>query len=66
MGAASVVIVLVGLVIPISLLICALLFDMAVLIWAAHRAWHDRVVPNIVRVVAVRTVQIRRYRLLHR
>jgi len=53
-------------VIPISLLICALLFDVAVLIWAAHRVWHDRVVPGIVRVVAARTVQIRRYRLLHR
>lgn len=66
MAATPVVIFLVGLVIPILLIACAILFDVAVLIWAAHRLWHDRLAPNFARVLAMQTLRVRRAHLLHR
>jgi len=40
----------VALVFPIGLLLLAVLFDIAVLMWAANRTWHDRLWPGILRV----------------
>jgi hypothetical protein len=48
MGAAAVVIALVGLVFPITLILAALAFDAAVLMWALYRLWHDRAMPRLV------------------
>jgi hypothetical protein len=47
MGAAAVVIALVGLVFPIMLIFAALVFDAAVLMWAVYRLWHDRALPRL-------------------
>jgi hypothetical protein len=48
MGGAPLIIPLVALVIPIALLLFAILFDAAVLVWAAYRTWHDRIRPQLV------------------
>jgi hypothetical protein len=48
MGGAPLVIPLVALVIPIALLLFAIVFDVAVLVWAAYRTWHDRLYPRLV------------------
>lgn len=48
MGGAPLVIPLVALVIPITLLLFAVVFDVAVLVWAAYRTWHDRLYPQLV------------------
>lgn len=45
MGATVVVVALAGLVFPITLILAAVLVDVAVLAWAAHRWWHDRLAP---------------------
>ena len=66
MDATPVVLLLVGLVFPIALVICAILFDVLVLMWAAHRVWHDRVVPGMSQFVMLHTTRMRSYRLLHR
>jgi hypothetical protein len=42
MGAVGLIIVLAGMVVPIVLLLATLLFDIAVVVWAAYRLWHDR------------------------
>lgn len=46
MGVAL-LIVLVGLVIPITLIGAALVFDAGVLAWATYREWHDIVQPRL-------------------
>lgn len=48
MGGAPLIIPLVALVIPITLLLFAIMFDVAVLIWAAYRTWHDRLLPRLI------------------
>lgn len=50
MGGAPLIIPLVALVIPIALLMFAILFDVAVLLWAAYRTWQDRVRPQLLLV----------------
>jgi hypothetical protein len=47
MGGAPLVIPLVGLVFPIALLLLAILFDLAVLAWAAYRVWTGRLLPRL-------------------
>jgi len=47
MGAAAVVIALVGLVFPVTLILTALFLDLVVLLWAAYRVWHDRAFPRL-------------------
>jgi len=72
MGGAPLVIPLVALVIPISLLLFAIVFDVAVLAWAAYRTWHDRLYPKLLlvqeRTLATVLVLRRQYgrRLAHR
>ena len=66
MGATPIVLVLVGLAFPIGLLLAAILFDLAVLIWAANRVWHDRVAPGTMHIVARKSARIRRYHFVHR
>ena len=41
MGAAPLVIVLVGLAVPIVALVVTLVFDVFVAIWLLYRLWHD-------------------------
>jgi hypothetical protein len=60
------VLALVGLVVPIALVLGAILFDIAVLLWAAHRPWHDRVVPRVSRAFRPRVTHAGRYGLGHR
>jgi len=48
MGGVAIVLVLCGLMIPISLLLLAVVFDAVVVAWAFFRAWHDRWSPSIV------------------
>jgi len=48
MGGAPFVIPLVALVVPIALLLFAIVFDAAVLTWAAYRTWHDRLYPQLI------------------
>ncbi|HEY5060052.1 MAG TPA: hypothetical protein VII52_00890 [Gemmatimonadaceae bacterium] len=60
------VLALVGLVFPIALVLGAILFDIAVLLWAAHRLWHDRVVPRVLLALSPRVTHVGRYRLGHR
>jgi len=42
MFGAAVVIVLAGMLIPISMLVAAIVFDAAVVAWVVFREWHDR------------------------
>ena len=58
MEGAAVVLVLAGLLIPISLLVLAVIFDAVVVVWALFRAWHDNWSPRIER--AARDVQVPR------
>jgi hypothetical protein len=51
MGGTPVVLLLVGLVFPITLIALAVVFDVAVVCWAAYRLLHDRIVPRVARVV---------------
>jgi hypothetical protein len=51
MGGVAIVLVLAGLVIPISLLLLAVVFDAVVVAWALFRAWHDNVSPRIMSAV---------------
>ena len=41
MGAAPLVILLVGLALPIIALVLALVFDVLVAVWLLYRLWHD-------------------------
>jgi hypothetical protein len=41
---------LVGLVVPITMLMGALLFDVVIVLWVALRLWHDDVSPWLTRV----------------
>lgn len=41
MGAGLMVIALVGLALPVTLILLAVVLDVAVLLWAAYRMWHD-------------------------
>lgn len=41
MGAAPLVILLVGMALPILALILAIVFDSLVLLWLLYRLWHD-------------------------
>ena len=66
MGATPLVLALVGLAFPISLLLFALLFDAAVLVWAAYRTWHDWVAPSAIRIVTRSMAQVRNYHFAHR
>lgn len=71
MGGAPLVIPLVALVIPIALLLFAIAFDVAVLVWAAYRTWHDRLRPQLLlledRTLLAARLLSRRYtpRLVH-
>ena len=49
MGGALIVIPLVGLVIPILMLLLAVVFDLAVLMWTVYRLSHDHVRPTLLR-----------------
>jgi hypothetical protein len=49
MGGAAVILVLAGLVFPISLLLLAVVFDAVVVIWALFRLWHDTWSPRFKR-----------------
>jgi len=42
MGGAPLVLMLVGMVIPVSFLLLALLFDVVATGWLMFRLWHDR------------------------
>lgn len=42
MGAATFIVVVAGMVVPIVLLVATLLFDVVVIAWAAYRLWRDR------------------------
>lgn len=70
MGGAPLVIPLVALVIPIGLLLFAIVFDVAVIAWAAYRTWHDRLYPRIVllrdRTITGALVLRRQYLVHHR
>lgn len=46
MDGALVVVPLVALVVPIALLVVALVFDVAIVAWAAYRFWHDDAAPR--------------------
>jgi hypothetical protein len=50
MGAALLVIPLVGLMIPIMMLLLAIVFDLGVLAWALYRISYDHLRPMLVRV----------------
>lgn len=41
MGAAPLVLLLVGMVFPILLVLLAVLFDVLAVIWVVYRLWHD-------------------------
>jgi hypothetical protein len=47
MGAAVIIIMLAGLVLPITLILAAVVFDCFVLLWYAYRLWHDRWAPRV-------------------
>jgi len=47
MGGVAIVLVLCGLLIPISLLLLAVIFDAVVVAWVLFRAWNDNVSPRI-------------------
>jgi hypothetical protein len=49
MEGAAVVLVLAGLLIPISLGLLAVIFDAVVVVWALFRQWHDNWSPRIMR-----------------
>ena len=49
MAGAAVVIVLAGLVLPITLLFAALIFDAFMVAWIAYLFWHDHWRPQIAR-----------------
>ena len=51
MGGVAIVLVLCGLVFPISLLLLAVVFDAVVVAWVLFRAWHDSVSPRIMNAV---------------
>ena len=50
MGAALLVIPLVGLMIPIMMLLLAIVFDLGVLTWALYRVSHDHLQPRLARL----------------
>ncbi|HVZ76590.1 MAG TPA: hypothetical protein VG818_01265 [Gemmatimonadaceae bacterium] len=52
MGAAAFIIVVAGLVVPITLLLLTALADAIVVAWALYRLWHDRWWPFASRVLA--------------
>ena len=47
---AAVVIVLAGMLIPISMLLAALVFDAGVVAWMAFQEWHDHWSPALIRL----------------
>lgn len=47
----AIVLLLIGLVLPISLLVIAALFDVGVLLWALYVTWTDRVLPQLAQVL---------------
>lgn len=46
---AAIVLMLVGLVVPITLLLAAVVFDVGVLLYALYRLWTDRMLPQLAR-----------------
>jgi hypothetical protein len=50
MFGAFVVIVLVSLVIPISMLLAAIVFDVGVVAWMVFQEWHDHWSPKLARI----------------
>jgi hypothetical protein len=70
MGGAPLIIPLVALVLPITLLLLAIAFDTAVIVWALYRMWHNYLQPGLV-ALGGRTLTSARlgrqygYRLLH-
>lgn len=42
------VLLLIGLVFPITLLLAAVVLDLGVLLWALYRTWTDRMLPQLV------------------
>jgi len=51
MVVAMLVVLLAGLVFPITLLLAAIVFDIGVVAWAIYRYWTDRLSPAFARVV---------------
>jgi hypothetical protein len=50
MFGAAVVIVLAGMLIPISMLVAAIVFDAAVVAWVVFQEWHDHWSPRLARL----------------
>jgi len=50
MFGAAVVIVLAGMLIPISMLVAAIVFDAAVVAWVVFHEWHDHWSPRLARL----------------
>lgn len=48
---AAIVVMLVGLVVPITMLLAAVLLDFGVLLYALYRMWTDRLLPHVARVL---------------
>ena len=57
MGAAVLIVLLAGLVLPVMLTLAAVLVDMAVLLWYAYRLWHDDWSPRAWEFVTVNMFQ---------
>ena len=55
-SASIVVILLAGMVVPITLLVGAVLFDLCVLSWAMYRLWNDRFWPWAWQIVRSRVI----------
>lgn len=47
MFGAAVIIVLAGMLIPISLLVAAIVFDAALVAWLVFQEWHDHRSPRL-------------------
>jgi len=50
MFGAAVVIVLAGMLIPISMLVAAIVFDAGVVAWLVFQEWHDHWSPGLARL----------------
>jgi hypothetical protein len=53
MGAAVIIVLLAGLVLPVTLILAAVVVDMAGLLWYAYRVWHDDWSPRAWEFVTV-------------
>jgi hypothetical protein len=57
MGAAVIIVLLAGLALPITLILAAVVVDMAGLLWYAYRLWHDDWSPRAWEFVTVHMFQ---------